>query len=192
MRWSRWEKLLSWGVHEMRHNINGDWEDDRAVVLCRNAVQGLQIAQLSRKKDDLLISDSGRKKTNLKSCRTVHDHFSCHPQGSAGLVFSLGSNHLDAKLSKFKSKSIVLQDYLRSCISGCFCLSSHRPHELFRHPHVFHLKTNDNWLAIDKSPTYLHTLHLNSPSFCCVVQGFLHLSCNCLALREDITKTKRS
>ena len=131
----------------MRHNINGDGEDDRAVVLCRNAVQGLQIAQLSRKKDDLLISDSGRKKTNLKSCRTVHDHFSCHPQGSAGLVFSFSSNHLDAKLSKFKSKSIVLQDYLRSCISGCFCLSSHRPHELFRHPNVFHLKTNDNWLA---------------------------------------------
>ena len=61
MRWSRWEKLLSWGVHEMRHNINRDREDDCAVVLCRNAVQGLQIAQLSRKKDDLLISDLGKK-----------------------------------------------------------------------------------------------------------------------------------
>ena len=53
----------------MRHDINGDGEDDGAVVLCRNAVQGLQIAQLSRKKDDLLISDRGENQPEeLQDC----------------------------------------------------------------------------------------------------------------------------
>ena len=55
----------------MRHDINGDGEDDRAVVLCCNAVQGLQIAQLSRKKDDLADIRFGKKKNQpeeLQDC----------------------------------------------------------------------------------------------------------------------------
>ena len=44
--------------HQMCHNINRDREDDRAVVFCRNAVQGLQIAQLSRNKDEVIIEEA--------------------------------------------------------------------------------------------------------------------------------------
>ena len=61
MSWSRWEEMLLFlgGVsHQMRHNINRDREDDRAVVFCRNAVQGLQIAQLSRNKDEVMIEEA--------------------------------------------------------------------------------------------------------------------------------------
>ena len=31
------------GEHEAGHNIYRDWEDYGAVVLCRNAIQGLKI-----------------------------------------------------------------------------------------------------------------------------------------------------
>ena len=34
------------GEHEAGHNIYRDWEDYGAVVLCRNAIQGLKIPQL--------------------------------------------------------------------------------------------------------------------------------------------------
>ena len=33
-------------VHEVGHNVNGDGEDDGAVVLCCNAVESLEISQL--------------------------------------------------------------------------------------------------------------------------------------------------
>ena len=51
MSWGRWKELLIWvlAAHEMSHNVDRDWEDDGAVVLGRNAVQGLQIAELSRR-----------------------------------------------------------------------------------------------------------------------------------------------
>ena len=60
MSWSRWEEVFLGGVprHQMRHNINRDREDDRAVVFCRNAVQGLQIAQLGRNKDEVIIEEA--------------------------------------------------------------------------------------------------------------------------------------
>ena len=34
------------GLHEVGHDVDGDGEDDRAVVLGRDAVQGLQVPQL--------------------------------------------------------------------------------------------------------------------------------------------------
>ena len=47
---SRCLKLLSWVLaswtHEVRHDVDGDGEDDRAVVLGRDAVQRLQVAEL--------------------------------------------------------------------------------------------------------------------------------------------------
>ena len=33
-------------------------------------------------------------RNNLKSCRTVSDHFCCMLESSAGLVFPLGGDHL--------------------------------------------------------------------------------------------------
>ena len=33
-------------VHEVGHNVNGDGEDDGAVVLCCDAVESLEISQL--------------------------------------------------------------------------------------------------------------------------------------------------
>ena len=42
-----WRGLkLSIGLHEVGHDVDGDGEDDRAVVLGRDAVQGLQVPQL--------------------------------------------------------------------------------------------------------------------------------------------------
>ena len=53
----------------MRHNINRDREDDRAVVFCRNAVQGLQIAQLGRNKDEVLIEEAeGNRPEERQDC----------------------------------------------------------------------------------------------------------------------------
>ena len=53
MGWSRCLKLLSWVLasrtHEVRHDVDGDGEDDCAVVLCCDAVQRLQVSQLERK-----------------------------------------------------------------------------------------------------------------------------------------------
>ena len=50
---SRCLKLLSWVLasrtHEVCHDVDGDGEDDRAVVLCCDAVQRLQVPQLERK-----------------------------------------------------------------------------------------------------------------------------------------------
>ena len=37
---------MSIGLHEVGHDVYGDGEDDRAVVLGRDAVQGLQVPQL--------------------------------------------------------------------------------------------------------------------------------------------------
>ena len=39
--------LASW-THEVRHDVDGDGEDDRAVVLCCDAVQRLQVPQLKK------------------------------------------------------------------------------------------------------------------------------------------------
>jgi len=39
---ARW---LSFG-HQLRENIDGYWEDDGTVLLCRNIVEGLQVTQL--------------------------------------------------------------------------------------------------------------------------------------------------
>ena len=33
-------------LDDLGQDVNGDWEDDGAVVFCRDAAQGLQIAQL--------------------------------------------------------------------------------------------------------------------------------------------------
>ena len=33
-------------LHEARHNVNGDWENYCAIVLCGYTVQGLEIPQL--------------------------------------------------------------------------------------------------------------------------------------------------
>ena len=50
--WSRCLKLLScvlasW-THEVCHDVDGDGEDDCAVVLSCDAVQRLQVSQLER------------------------------------------------------------------------------------------------------------------------------------------------
>ena len=40
--------LLSIYLHEIGQDVDGHGEDDSAVVLSRNAVQGLEISQLKR------------------------------------------------------------------------------------------------------------------------------------------------
>ena len=35
-----------WELHELAHDVDGDGEDDGAVVLRRDAVEGLQVSQL--------------------------------------------------------------------------------------------------------------------------------------------------
>ena len=49
---SRCLKLLSWVLasrtHEVRHDVDGDGEDDCAVVLSCDAVQRLQVPQLKK------------------------------------------------------------------------------------------------------------------------------------------------
>ena len=57
----------------------------------------------------------------LESCWTVHDDLGCLSQGSAGLVFSLGSDHFSSGLS------------------GSLSLSSHGSLELLGNPDVLHL-----------------------------------------------------
>ena len=44
-KWKQTMENLS-VVDQMRHDVNGDGEDDGAVVLGRDAVQGLQVPQL--------------------------------------------------------------------------------------------------------------------------------------------------
>ena len=46
------------GAHERVEDVHWDGEDNGAVVLCRDAVQSLQVSQ-------------------LQSRRVVHDHLSC-------------------------------------------------------------------------------------------------------------------
>ena len=71
MSWGRREKLLLFlgaARHQVRHNINRDWEDDRAVIFCRNAVQGLEIAQLSRKKDEVIMEGAKIRPEERRDC----------------------------------------------------------------------------------------------------------------------------
>ena len=39
-------------VHEVGHDVNGDWEYDGAVVLGRDTVQSLEISQLKQRQSD--------------------------------------------------------------------------------------------------------------------------------------------
>ena len=41
---------MSIGLHEVGHDVYGDGEDDRAVVLGGDAVQGLEVPQLEKEK----------------------------------------------------------------------------------------------------------------------------------------------
>ena len=43
-------------VHEVVEDVHGHGEDDGRVVLCRDAVQRLKVAELQRKRKDLSIS----------------------------------------------------------------------------------------------------------------------------------------
>ena len=49
----RWRRHWLVAFHKAGHDVYGHREDDGAVVLCRDAVQGLEVAQL---KDKFLIS----------------------------------------------------------------------------------------------------------------------------------------
>ena len=42
----RWRRHWLVAFHKAGHDVYGHREDDGAVVLCRDAVQGLQVAQL--------------------------------------------------------------------------------------------------------------------------------------------------
>ena len=55
-------------THERVENIHRDGEDDGAVVLSRDAVQGLEVAE-------------------LQSSRIVHDHLSCVSVGQRLVSF---------------------------------------------------------------------------------------------------------
>ena len=93
--------VLHWG-HQGGDDVYGDGEDDGAVVLSRDTVEGLEVSQ-------------------LESCRVVSHHLRCVSQGSAGLVFPLGSDHFSSGLS------------------GSLSLSSHGSLEILWNPDVLHL-----------------------------------------------------
>ena len=65
--------------------------------------------------------DGDQRSPELESGRTVHNDLSSLPQGPAGLVFSLSSDHFGSGLS------------------GRLSLSSHGSLERLRHSNVFHL-----------------------------------------------------
>ena len=46
--------LTSRVVHQLRHDIDRDWEDDGAILLRRNIVESLQVAQLHRVKEHII------------------------------------------------------------------------------------------------------------------------------------------
>ena len=63
------------GDHEAGHNIYRDWEDYGAVVLCRNTIQGLKIAQLINCISYCWQDSECSVLKYLKSCRAVSDYF---------------------------------------------------------------------------------------------------------------------
>ena len=54
--------------HKGGHDVDWHWEDDRAVVLCRDAVQGLQVTKLeqTRFKIGLFVCLSNVNKHNVR------------------------------------------------------------------------------------------------------------------------------
>ena len=94
--------ILSCLGEDVIDDVQGDGEDDSAVVLSRDAAQSLQVSQL----------DGGR---------VVSDDLGRVSQSSAGLVFSLGSDHFS------------------SGIPSSLSLSSHGSLEIFRNSDVLHL-----------------------------------------------------
>ena len=58
--------------HEGGDDVYGDREDDGAVVLRGDAVEGLQVAELEEMVGHCLVGDI----SHLESGRTVYDHLS--------------------------------------------------------------------------------------------------------------------
>ena len=77
--------------------------------------------------------------SQLERRRALYDHLSSVPQRAARLVLALSSDHLGAGLP------------------GSLRLSSHRPLQVLRHPHVLHL----------------HPLDEHAPGIGGLVQAFL-------------------
>ena len=69
-----WEGLLV-KVHEAAHDVDGHREDDGGVVLCGDAVEGLEV-------------------TELQGGRAVGDHLGRVTKRPARLVLPLGRDHL--------------------------------------------------------------------------------------------------
>ena len=59
-------------THQLVHDVYRDREDDGAVILRGDAVEGLQVPELEEIVGHRLIGDI----SHLESCRTVYDHLS--------------------------------------------------------------------------------------------------------------------
>ena len=70
--------LIVVGTHEGIEDIHGDREDDGAVVLRRDAVEGLQVSQLDK---EGVITCRDHSTPYLESRGIVHDNLSCMSVG---------------------------------------------------------------------------------------------------------------
>ena len=151
------------------HQVDGDREHDRGVVLRCNAAQGLEVPQLMQTRviSQIICSNIGDCKvlklniqdtlcgmnniqytiyfynllcvSYLKSCWAVYDDLCCMLESFAGLVLALGCNNLSSGLP------------------GSLRLGSHGSLQVFRNSDILHL----------------HPLNSYTPSLCCNFQWWL-------------------
>ena len=163
------EALLVAGrvVEHGGHQVDGDREHDRGVVLRCNAAQGLEVPQLMQTRVIYqilcsIIRDCKKSVTRyieypvlyeqctiyfynplcvsyLKSCWAVYDDLCCMLESFAGLVLALGCNNLSSGLP------------------GSLRLGSHGSLQVFRNSDILHL----------------HPLNSYTPSLCCNFQWWL-------------------
>jgi len=80
-------------VEEVVEDVHGHGEDDSRVVLRRDAIQRLQVAQL--RKERVKVSQNGTR-AHLQGGRTLCNDSGCLPQGLAGFLLADGRNHLES------------------------------------------------------------------------------------------------
>lgn len=136
----------------MRYDVHGQWENDGGVLLCRDGVESLQVAELQ-----------GR--------RGLRDHEGGLLQSTGCVHLPLGGDHLrghrrrahwwvnrEQLLTRGVSVMSVCA-HLGSGLSRCLCFGSHGSLELMGQLYIFNL----------------YTLHLDAPVVCGIVQVGLEI-----------------
>lgn len=133
--------------HEVRQDIHGQWEDDGGVLFCCDSVESLQVAELQGRRG-LCDHEGGL----LQSTGCVHLTLSGdHLQGDMGRA-RLWVNREWLLTGGVSVMSVCA--HLGSGLSCCLRFGSHGSLKLMRQLYVFNL----------------HTLHLDAPVVCGIVQ----------------------